>query len=589
MKSSDDKESGASGAAVGGGGGRGDNSDITGADSTYIGGGAGGTSDIGDATVVSGDGGIGGDADSIGAEGRDGVNWSRRELDNKWFGVPPKGERPIPGKWRYVGEIFAVIMLEFALWAAYRYFSAPLLGSFGTFQFYAVHIVAAPTIHLLPIIAYWKYVRKEPGVPFKFTRKLLMSGVMVGLVGAIIWRVMEMLTYDALAVMAGGYAPDTLMFFNWLDYTTAGLFALMTFTHFFIVGPVEELEFRGFVQDQGARAIPNWQALTLSSVLFGCSHIPIALFVYQFPPATFAVALVGWISAGFVFGALYTWSRNIWACIVMHGMGNWQLSVYMFSSAQILGGMDSLTEVTVGTVSSLIVNSLMIGIFYLVHKYYWQPHRRGELAFNGAFSKLQNKIYEHDFRKKPLRSTSMGLVVFCVVVCGMIMAATYSVGETDIMKLYAFPDLTLDRSGDYSYEPEESAPLSGQGFLAEGESETISIDREGVSINSIRVTVTWQDEDDIRRVRLYENSPDTFSVKVTAGGESSMGQGTNPEGGEGSASAELEVPQEDGEPVINATVTITMEEAGNYYARAGIGALALVDDGNDYEYEIVVD
>jgi membrane protease YdiL (CAAX protease family) len=356
--------------------------------------------------------------------------------DNKWFGVPPKGERPLPGKWNYVLIVVGIIFLEIAIWAVYRYTTAPLFVGFGTELFYLAHIIAAPTIHIIPILLFWKFLRKERGLPFVFTKKLLMSGVIVGFVGAIIWRFLEEVIYDGVAGAAGGTVPGTFTFFNLMDSSTMTLLALMTFVHFFIVGPVEELEFRGFAQDQAARVIPNWQALMLSSVLFGCSHIPIAVFVYKFPPHIFVVALIGWMSAGVVFGALYMWSRSIFACIVMHGMGNWQLSVFYFQSTALIGGMDSFTTVLVGTVSSVIADAIMILIFFLIHKFYWQPHRRGDPAFGGIFLKLQDFVHEHDFERKPVQITGAILIAFMVVVCAMLMGVTSALGETDLSKMF---------------------------------------------------------------------------------------------------------------------------------------------------------
>jgi membrane protease YdiL (CAAX protease family) len=175
--------------------------------------------------------------------------------DDKWYGVPPKGEEPLPrqflifeGKWAYVAMIICIIILEICIWAVYRWSTADLFESFGT----------APTIHLLPIILFWFYVRKERGLPFVFTKKLLLTGVIVGFVAAIIWRLLEEFTYFGFATAAGGTAGP-LEFINFLE--TADLFILMTFVMYFIVGPVEELEFRGFAQDQTARALPNFQAL----------------------------------------------------------------------------------------------------------------------------------------------------------------------------------------------------------------------------------------------------------------------------------------------------------------------------------------
>jgi membrane protease YdiL (CAAX protease family) len=516
--------------------------------------------------------------------------------DNKWYGVPPPGERLLPGKWEYVLMVVGIIALEILIWAVYRYFSAPLFAGFGTELFYLVHIIAAPTIHIIPILLFWWFIRKERGLPFVFTRKLLMSGVIVGFVGAIIWRFLEETIYDGVAGAAGGTVPGTFTFFNLMDSSTITLLALMTFVHFFIVGPVEELEFRGFAQDQAARVIPNWQALILSSVLFGCSHIPIALFVYKFPPHIFVVAFIGWISAGFVFGALYMWSRSIYACIVMHGMGNWQLSIFYFQSTELIGKLDSFTAVMVGTVSSVIADVIMIGIFYLVHRYYWQPHRKGEPAFNGLFTKIQDFVHEHDFFKKPIQSTATILIAFIVLICMILMGVTAAFGETDLSKMYttSMEDTGGSDLGNLESYIESPETFSGAGYLDEGTStsESFSSDIDKY-IKSVTLTFTWTDEPDQQYgIRVYENEPDTFSVKMEGLNASVSKTESNVHGQEGIIELELVYSLEEIATVVEeenhnyeVNLEITMDNAGELFTT---GLIGFTDSGNDYQYEMEI-
>ncbi len=514
--------------------------------------------------------------------------------DNKWFGVPPKGIRPLPGRFVYVLMVFGVIALEIGIWAVYRYFSAPLFAGFGTELFYLVHIIAAPTIHIVPILLFWKYVWKEPGLPFVFTKKLIMSGVIVGFIGAIIWRFLEEVIYDGVATAAGGTVPGTFTFFNLMDASTMTLLALMTFVHFFIVGPVEELEFRGFAQDQASRVIPNWQAVIFSSVLFGCSHIPIALFVYQFPPHIFVVAFIGWISAGFVFGFLYMWSRNIYACIVMHGMGNWQLSIFYFQSTELIGGMDSFTAVVVGTVSSIIADIIMICIFYLIHKNYWEPHRRGEPAFNGMFQKLQDYIHKHDFERMPIQSTAAILVSFIVVICIILMGVAAAFGETDLSKFSTAMQEGPGGPGSGFFDSyvEISENISESGYLDEGASSQLSYSSEiDKYIVGMKVTLTWTDEPNNSP---YENQPDTFSVTLSGPGVSDSSSGSNAIGGSGIITTEIEVTYSEVAELISAEqdeydieCVITLDEAGNQEGPI-IGVFEQEDSGNNYDYSVEI-
>ena len=470
------------------------------------------------------------------------------------------------------------------------------ISPFGSMKFYIAHIIAAPTVHLIPIILYWKLYRREKGIPFTFTRTRIMSGVMIGLLSAILWRVLEMLTYDTMSGIAGGSEIGTLGFFSLLDSTTVLLFAVMTFVHFCIVGPVEEMQFRGFTQDQAARVLPNWQALIFASILFGLSHVPIAITVYKMPIAQLIVAEIGWMTAGAVFGALYMWSRNIFAVIVMHGMGNWQLSVFFFQSRATAEGMTTMTDVTVGTLTSLIVNAIMIIIFYLIFKYYWEPQRKQSSALRRPFPSVQKRVFAHDYGKRPARATSTRLFAFCAVVCGLIMLAAFTVGETDFAILSAISGETSKDTVDLGSYVLEEETVSGSEYLNEGNYLTIPlISGDQKYISGITVTLTWTDEPDIQRLRLYENQPDTFSVEVNGPNTTASDSGANPRDGQGEISTTLSIPTEDIPGIISTDghnytvgVLISMVEAGNYIPRAGAGAVGLLDEGNQYDYEIII-
>lgn len=528
--------------------------------------------------------------------------------DRKWYGVPAVGTKPILDKPLWVLIMILIIIIEIGIWAVYRWITAPLFVHFGTYEFYLFHIIFAPLIHLGPIFIFWWYIWKEPSFfdyrkkgetlfaavkksfPFAITKKLLLSGMIIGFVAAIIWRLLEEFLYDGFAGMAGGTAPETLTFLNVIE--AADMVIIMTFLMFFIVGPVEEIEFRGFFQDQVARATPNWVAVIISSILFGCSHIPIALFIYKLEGTYFVAALYSWIAAGFTFGVLYVYSRQIFACIVMHGMGNWQLSIYYFMSRPI--GMDPMTAMWIDIAVATIANGIMIILFYLINEYYWQPHRRGEPAFGGAFYRLQDYIRDHDFGRKTLTQTFAVAIAFMFILSAIIMGVTagFGVREFEPLKFSSGPAPPINPD-DMEEIPE---PATGSEFLAEGDTQILEFEStyNEKYLKSISVTITWTDEAD-RNIR-YENQPDTFSVSITGLNITTTPvQGANPQGGQGSISSELSFENEKIEEELSndvgnyiVTVEITMEEAGNQELTSGRPGLAFTDSGNTYDYTIEI-
>ena len=177
-------------------------------------------------------------------EGEDGQEYYSND-DPKWFGVHPKGDNPLPSRYRYLMEIIVLILIEIGLWWIYRHFTADWFAGFGTYTFYGVHIIAAPTIHIIPILLYWKFIRKERLFykddmengeymsfnfgPFKLTKKRLMTAVLVGLLGGIVWRISEMVVVNGASVVMGGTEFFTMM---WLDvFTLSG----MDFPTFFMM------------------------------------------------------------------------------------------------------------------------------------------------------------------------------------------------------------------------------------------------------------------------------------------------------------------------------------------------------------------
>jgi hypothetical protein len=276
----------------------------------------------------------------------------------------------------------------------------------------------------------------------------------------------------------------------------------------------------------------------------------------------------------------------------MHGMGNWQLSVFYYMSQP--AGMSPSTAMMVGMATSFVANAIMIVIFYLINKYYWEPHRRGEAAFGGLLIRVQNFLHEHDFEQRPMFSTVMVFTLFIVIVSGIIMGAAVTTGSRPVW-FYGAADVSEDTGGSVSFDNliDMEETDSGSGQLDEGQTSEIYnlTSTPDKYIKSVTVTVTWTDEADIY-IR-YENQPDTFMVSVNGMNVTVEDTGTNTQGGEGSVTAELSFANEEIEQFIEdgfenyaVNVELTMLEAGPY--RRPVGAIGFTDNGNAYDFEISI-
>jgi len=152
-------------------------------------------------------------------------------------------------------------------------------------------------------------------------------------------------------------------------------------------------------------------------------------------------------------------------------------------------------------------------------------------------------------------------------------------------------DLDIPGIEDMSQKSEER---SGSSSLGEGSSENIPIDssKERI-ITGISVLVTWEDEDDIRRVRLYENQPDTFKVSIIGPNNTELGSNSasNEEGQQGQVSSVVNLDEEQVAEFYDKEefeVVIILQEAGDYEPRFGLSFITLQDNGNSFNYEIEI-
>jgi len=548
--------------------------------------------------------------DDIGPKGASGSGSNPlppQELDRKWHFIPPAGSTPIKRGWLFLLGILIILFIEFSIWGIYRKFTAPIYGPGFNLPFFIGHIIAAPLIHLVPILLYWRFIRKERWFsrddldgdradsisfgPFKMTRRFLFSAVLVGLFGGIMWRLMEMISQDIFTIMFGGAVAGELRLWNIFATNDFGIFLLMTFVMFFIVGPVEEFEFRSFTHDQSARVLPMWKALIFSSVMFGLSHLPIALTIYtqtyNWKAIDVIVAEIGWITAGFTFGALYMWSRNIFACIVMHGIGNWQLSTYFLQSEATATGLTYNESLIVSVLVSIVANVVMIGVFFLIHKFYWEPQRRGEPAFGGLFIGIQKWIFDHDVGNTRL-TTSAGILTAITVVVLIVLAGGVNIVGVDV------GEGSNDGSTDDSplsgmTRTMRTIPMTGNLAVDESRSEIVQVTEFNL-VSAINVTLRWVDEPDMTRFgRTYTNQPETFSLSINGPNVSVEETASNEVHQEGVITLTVELGEDQ---IVSLSVgdsfeiTVTLVDSGIYSPRVGV--IGYNDNINDFTATIEV-
>jgi membrane protease YdiL (CAAX protease family) len=121
-----------------------------------------------------------------------------------------------------------------------------------------------------------------------------------------------------------------------------------------VLAPVsEELLFRGIIQGEMRKAMPEWLAVILQAALFALFHLQPVQILYVFLPA---LAL----------GALYAWTRSLWIPILMHITFN-----FLGSAVPAMVGNDERLSQVIYLVE---VGFAVLSLAAIVHL--WRGHRR---------------------------------------------------------------------------------------------------------------------------------------------------------------------------------------------------------------------
>jgi len=96
-----------------------------------------------------------------------------------------------------------------------------------------------------------------------------------------------------------------------------------------IVGPFEELLYRGVVQARLRESFGPAVAILLASLIFAAIHLPAHGFG-QAGLASTAVSMIALVGGSIIFGGLYEWTENLTVVALVHGLYNSILLVMLY-------------------------------------------------------------------------------------------------------------------------------------------------------------------------------------------------------------------------------------------------------------------
>jgi len=118
---------------------------------------------------------------------------------------------------------------------------------------------------------------------------------------------------------------------------------------FLIVGPFEELLYRGVVQQRLRESFGPLAAIILTSVIFAAIHIPAHGFGRAGVAST-AASLAALFAGSLVFGGLYEWTKNLTVVALVHGIYNSVLLFVLYFVTVYGPEMEELAETAVALV-----------------------------------------------------------------------------------------------------------------------------------------------------------------------------------------------------------------------------------------------
>lgn len=127
------------------------------------------------------------------------------------------------------------------------------------------------------------------------------------------------------------------------------------------------------------------------------------------------------------------------------------------------------------------------------------------------------------------------------------------------------------------------------GKLDETKSISYDISFEQMSIDSIDLDLRWSDEEDLRRLRKFENKGDTFSAKIIVDDKTvDRDSYTNMHDKLGFINLRYDYNRYTDKQSSNAKVEIKLTECKDYYPVFGFDLISIEDSTNNYELEIIV-
>lgn len=290
---------------------------------------------------------------------------------------PPVGESEIEDSQKFFVELLGVVLASTLTWALFRIATSGIIDDPGSISFNLSYMVLAPVVFLGPMMYYWTKHRGEEGLPVRilldgspqetFTQRFFLSMAAIGFSITLFHLLLELISQ--LIILNSGIYGDTEFNLSWMEKTNSFVaYIVLVITHLAVVATVEEIFFRGFVQDQLSRVLQTWQSVLISAGVFAMTHLPIAIFVLEIEGYQLITSLINWFGYGLMAGYLYHITRNIWVVVFWHGIWNVTVSTVSWSF-MVMKFPNPEFETFVWILQAVSINAIVIASIFMMRDY----------------------------------------------------------------------------------------------------------------------------------------------------------------------------------------------------------------------------
>ena len=526
---------------------------------------------------------------------------------HKWGGMPPAGENEIKDNRNFIMKVLLTLGIAIGIWTIYRAVGGQIFTGLHTNSSMFSDFIAKPLFTVLPILICWRLIFKEKRAPVKFARKNMLSGIISALflVSTFIFLLysMNLIFFRLFGVREAGFS----LIPGW-KYMGTWEFILLWLMFVASTGFAEEYEARGFLQDQLGRAMPIWQSIVITGVIFAIGHIPIFIFIRHLSFWQCFYYFIYLIPMSFFMSIYYHWSRNLPAVMIYHGLFDWMLSALIVTAEYQPSYLTSPhVQWGIFVLASFVALGLNFILLYVFYRLFWKKDRpEGSLGFRVpgiSETKILRRIrVRSDDVAFSWSATIFALLVSTIVFSGLVMGFGAAFGTMDpslrVDRIVGMGELGVGGTNMEDFEMQMDFLLSVEDRATEGQVVAILSTIEPENIGNVTFTLTWRDEPDADG--RHTNRPDSFHLTVRSPDGSVEDNAMGSNGQDDTGFIQIQVPMLDiNDPPENLPYTngtgdwdVTVEvSAGDQEPIVfdPFGMRTISDNGNTFTLDVVYD